>query len=278
MHPDYDASTWGSDYEAAAVFSFDLDADEIWRAASESDPGFGTDAIKTRGNFGCEVGVPRLLEVFDRYDLSCTFHVPGKVAEDWPETIQMIHDHGHELAHHGYTHIAPNEMSREEEEEEFKRAMDVFDDLIGETPVGYRNPGGGMSEHTIEFIEDAGMIYDSSRKDTDIPYVRRDSDIIEVPNNYLMDDFVYWGYNMSPPFSFQSGITPNGPVFDTWEDEFEGIHKRNRMFMLTGHPQIIGRASRIDALEDLVQSVVQSGDTWVTTTSEIAEHWKKNHA
>lgn len=270
-----DGSPWG-EYRAAAAFTFDLDADESWRVRAEKDPAWGKRAIRTRGEFGPKVAVPRILEVFDRYDASCTFFVPGKVAEDWPGTVQAIHEAGHEIAHHGYTHASPRDMTNEEETAEFTRALDVFDDVLGETPDGYRNPGGGMSEHTLDLLVDHDMTYDSSIKDLDIPYGLPETDdrIVELPNSYYLDDFVYFGYNMGPTYEFQAGISPTGPVFDSWRREFDGIYKHNRLFMLTMHPQVIGRAGRMDALEELLQHVLQTGDTWVTTSREIAEHWQ----
>lgn len=48
--------------------------------------------------------------------------------------------------------------------------------------------------------------------------------------------------------------------------------------MLTMHPQLIGRAGRIDALEDLIQEMIETGDTWITTGAKVAEHWRETHS
>jgi hypothetical protein len=47
------------------------------------------------------------------------------------------------------------------------------------------------------------------------------------------------------------------------------------MFMLMMHPQAIGRAGRIDRLEELIQDVMATGDTRIATCSEIAELWRE---
>lgn len=273
VDPNHKTNPWG-EYRAAATFTFDLDANELWHAASNIDPDFGR--VAYRGDYGPEVGVPRLVKLFEKYDVNCTFFVPGKVAEKWPEAVQILHEHGHEIAHHGYTHVAPREMSAEREEREFKRTIDVFEDITGEPPVGYRTVGG-IREQTLDLVENAGMLYDASWQDTDIPYLREDEDLVEVPNDYLLDDFVYWGFNMGPTFDFQSGISPHGPVFDMWKKEFDGIYDRGRLFVLTMHPQVVGRASRVDALESLVQRMVATDDTWLTTCAEIARYWRDKY-
>lgn len=258
-------------HQSTALFTFDLDAEQLWRGAAALDPDF--ERFTFRGTYGAEIGVPRILEVFEKHDCKCTFFVPGRVAEDWPSLIQRIHEEGHEVAHHTYSHGHPRHMEPEEEVDEFMKTVDLIEDLTGEPPRGYR---GGHSEQTLSLLEEVGMIYDTSLQDNDIPYDHPDADLVELPNCFMLDDFVYWGYNIKPQFSHQSGITPNGPVFDTWQAEFDGLHQRGRMFMLTMHPQVIGRAGRIDALDDLVEHVVETGDTWVPTCAELAQHWRES--
>lgn len=273
LDPHAIADPWG-DHQSAAVFTFDLDAEELWRALGDVDEGF--ERMAYRGTYGPQVGVPRILEVFDRHDCLCTFFVPGKVAEEWPAVVQRIHDAGHEVAHHGYSHVSPSKLSPEEEEAEFKRALDVFEDLLGEQPRGYRTVGG-MREQTLDLVAAAGMAYDASYLDGDMPYWRPDVDLVELPTHFMLDDFVYWGYNMGPTFEFQSGISPHGPVFDTWEAEFRGLHARQRLFTLTMHPQIVGRASRIDALDELLGRIRETEGAWVTTAAAVADHWQTHH-
>jgi len=273
------ADDWPSGYRSGAALTFDLDANEVWRVKRERDEKWDKPPIRNRGEFGAEVGVPRILELLDKYDLEATFFVPGKVAENWPDVIKQIHEAGHELGHHGYTHTNPAAATEEEEREDVARAMDVFDDLIGETPVGYRSPASDLGDNTLDILADNGIEYESSFIDSDLPYFH-DLDggrIVEIPFEWSLDDWPYFGFQMFPPLSYQSGITPTDQVFDSWEREFEGQHKRGRCFMLTMHPQIIGRAGRIDALEELIQGMLRTGDTWLTTGAEIARHWRETH-
>lgn len=270
-----DDAQWG-EYRAAAMFSFDLDAEELWRTKIEADPEYDKPPIRTRGEFGPNVAVPRILDLFERYDRKCTFFVPGKVVESYPETIQAIHEAGHELGHHGYTHMNPASMTPDEEEAELKRGLDAFDDVIGETPVGYRSPAADLSNNSLSLLAENGFTYESSLIDTDIPYVHDLADgqeLVEIPFEWSLDDWPFFGFNMYPPLPYQSGISPTEPVFDTWRREFDGLHKRGRCFVLTMHPQIIGRAGRIDMLEELLQHTIATGDTWVTTGEAIADHW-----
>lgn len=267
-------SHWG-DHRAAAMFSFDLDAEELWRTKIEADPAFDKPPIATRGTFGPNVAVPRILRLFEKYDRKCTFFVPGKVVESYPETIAAIHDAGHELGHHGYSHTNPADMTPDEEEAELKRGLDAFDDVIGERPVGYRSPAADLSNASLDLLVENGFTYESSLLDSDLPYVHdlAGGDLVEIPFEWSLDDWPFFGFNMYPPLPYQSGISTTGAVLDTWRREFRGLHKRGRCFVLTMHPQLIGRAGRIDMLEELLQEMLATDDTWVTTGAAIADHW-----
>lgn len=270
---------WPDGYRSAAVFTFDLDADEIWNLRIERDSEWDKPPVQTRGNFGPEVAVPRILELFDRYDLTCTFFIPGKVAEDWPETVQSIHDAGHEIGLHGYRHRNPADMSADEEAEDLERSIEVYEELIGERPVGYRSPAADLSNNSLDILRDKGILYESSFIDSDMPYIHETDhgELLEIPFDWSLDDWPYFGYHMYPQLPYQSGISATGPVFDSWEREFDALHKRGRCFMLTMHPQIIGRGGRVDALEDLIQNVMSTGNTWITSGREIAEFWLSEH-
>jgi len=270
-------SVWPDEYRCAAVFTFDLDADEIWRRRAADDSAWDTPPIRTRGTYGPRVAVPRILDLFDRYDLRCTFFIPGKVAADWPDAVRDIHEAGHEIGLHGYTHTNPARLPPEEEEAELVRAIETFEDLIGERPVGYRSPAGDFSNHSFDILSRNGVIYDSSLKDTDMPYPLDDEGrIVELPDTWYLDDFPYYGYNMYPQIPYQSDIEPNEAVFDTYRREFDGLYKRGRFFNLIMHPQLM-RSSRVDHLEALLQHVLETDDTWITTVEDVARYWHETH-
>ena len=54
-----------------------------------------------------EVAVPRIVKMFNRFEIEGTFFVPAWCIERYPATVQHIVDSGHELAHHGYLHEQP---------------------------------------------------------------------------------------------------------------------------------------------------------------------------
>jgi peptidoglycan/xylan/chitin deacetylase (PgdA/CDA1 family) len=51
-----------------------------------------------------EVGLPRLLDLYGRHDIKCTFYFMGMFAEQSPESVELVKEQGHEIGCHGYDH------------------------------------------------------------------------------------------------------------------------------------------------------------------------------
>ncbi len=49
-----------------------------------------------------KVGLPRLLDLLSKHDVSSTFYFTGMFAEASPESVELVRDHGHEVGCHGY--------------------------------------------------------------------------------------------------------------------------------------------------------------------------------
>lgn len=43
-----------------------------------------------------KVGLPRLLDLLSKHDVSSTFYFTGMFAEASPESVELVRDHGHE--------------------------------------------------------------------------------------------------------------------------------------------------------------------------------------
>lgn len=74
------------------AYGIDVDAVAGWLGSygGEDSP----DDI-SRGLFAGEVGAPRLLKLFERYNLKTSWFVPGHSIETFPEQIRMVADAGH---------------------------------------------------------------------------------------------------------------------------------------------------------------------------------------
>ena len=84
----------------AVSIGADFDAHCLWMGTF----GVATPTYLSRGEFGAEVGVPRLLELFARHDIGTTWCTPAHTLQTFPEQCAAIVDGGHEIAAHGCYH------------------------------------------------------------------------------------------------------------------------------------------------------------------------------
>src|SRR5207244_12374848 len=67
-----------------------------------------------------------------------------------------------------------------------------------------------------------------------------------------------------------NAIADPGRVLQMWQKEFAAMHVENGCFVLTCHPFVSGRASRIALLEELVSFMTKKRGVWFTTCAEVA--------
>ena len=79
-----------------------------------------------RGSFATEVGVPRLLRLFKKYDLKTSFFIPGHSLETFPKEMEMIVKDGHEVGAHGYLHENPIAMTPSQEEDVLVKSLELI--------------------------------------------------------------------------------------------------------------------------------------------------------
>ena len=52
----------------------------------------------SRGQYGPDEGIYRVLTMLDQHQIKSTFFVPGWVIEHYPAQVELIHRNGHEIA------------------------------------------------------------------------------------------------------------------------------------------------------------------------------------
>ena len=109
-------------------------------------------------------GLPRLLDLLAKYDATSTFYFTGMFAEQSPESIELVKEHGHEVGCHGYDH-SPNRafdlLNLEEQIVELKRAKSAIEPTAGRI-TSFRAPALRVNNNTVRALEETGFTTDSS--------------------------------------------------------------------------------------------------------------------
>ena len=98
--------------------------------------------VLSRGEFGI-LGMERILELLASHGVSGSFFVPGHTVETFPAMTRKIHEQGHEIGHHGWTHRRPDDIYAEggveAERAELERGIEAIRAVTGAAPTGYRS-------------------------------------------------------------------------------------------------------------------------------------------
>lgn len=260
---------WPDGVKCPVVLSFDVDAEFLWKVWLTRKP---SPIDVSQGTYDVKVGVPRVLSMLRRQGIKSTFFVPGRVAEQYPEMVRGIAAEGHELAHHGYLHEDCSKLTVAEERRMLARGSRALKKVAGVEPRGARL---SLGEHTVKLLAEMGFLYESTMMDDDKPYRievggRRER-MVELPVCFAFNDTSYFAYTfgLGKPF-----LTPR-EVEGVYRDEFDAMYRERGYCMFMLHPQIIGRASRLDMLERVIEYMKPKDGVWFATALEVATHCDK---
>ncbi|HET7037508.1 MAG TPA: polysaccharide deacetylase [Thermomicrobiaceae bacterium] len=262
--------TWPDGKQCAAALTFDADGETV-PLVTDRERGHERLTLISTGVYGPEVGVPRLVELLGQFDLKATFFIPGFTAELHPEMIELLTANSHEIGHHGYLHERPDTLSDEQEEAVLVRGLEALERLTGKRPVGYRSPAWELKPTSPALLKRYGFVYDSSLMGNDIPYsvATPEGNLVELPIQWILDDYAH--YSMG-----SGGISSPEKVFEVFASEFAGYHRYNGCYVLTMHPFVSGRPSRVLMLERLIQYINQFDGVWWATLQEIADYCEQS--
>ena len=232
-----------------------------------------------RGVFAGEVGSPRLLRLFERYELQTTWFIPGHSIESFPAQMQAGADAGHEIGAHGYCHENPVAMSLEQEREVLLHSIELVHKLSGQAPRGYVAPWWEMSEHTAALLLENGFTYDHSQNYNDfVPFYARvgddwtkidfsakadawmkpmghgsEVDLVEFCGNWYVDDLPPMMFNKHA--SNSHGYVSPHDIERLWNDQFDWVYREldYAVFPVTLHPDVSGRPQVLLMLERLIE-------------------------
>lgn len=117
------------------------------------------------GEYVLSQGMPRLLDLYDQYEVKATFFYTGHIAKLYPEVVKMAYEHGHEVGSHGLTHEvsqAFDVLTPEQQLEHLRQSKMILEDIIGDEVVSFRAPAARVDERFPMIMQETGFKVDSS--------------------------------------------------------------------------------------------------------------------
>jgi peptidoglycan/xylan/chitin deacetylase (PgdA/CDA1 family) len=270
--------------------AFGVDVDSVAGQIGSYGGGDSPSDIQ-RGIFATEVGVPRLLKLFNKFNLEASFFIPGHSIETFPKEVQMIIDQEHEIGAHGYLHENPIAMTARQEEDVLVKSIELIEKLSGKKPTGYVAPWWEMSKDTATLLLKYGFSYDHSQMYRDFqPFYARvgdewnvidysatagdwmkplsrgkEIDLVDIGANWYVDDLPPMMFMKKSPNSH--GFVNPRDIETLWKDQFDWVYREMdyAVFAITIHPDVSGRPQVLLMLERLIEYISKhSGVEWMT--------------
>jgi peptidoglycan/xylan/chitin deacetylase (PgdA/CDA1 family) len=261
---------WKDGARCAVALSFDSDHE-----TNELRDGGKSIGRMSWGQYGNRVGVPRIIDLLDRYGIKASFYVPAVAALLYPDEQKRLVAEGHEIGIHGWIHELNSVLPYEAERDLMFRSTDTLEKITGVRPVGLRTPSWDFSPNTLRIETELGLLYDSSLMADedcyDLVMDGKSTGIVEVPVEWVRDDAVYFMMNR---FQSLRPYTPPKDVLEIFLREFDAAYQAGGLFQLTMHPHIITPRSRIWILEEIIRHAQAKGDVWFATHADVASYVK----
>ena len=105
-----------------------------------------------------EKELDEMIKILDQLDVKASFFFEGRYAEKHPDQVREIHNKGHLIGNHSYSHPARwGTYTYDQYKEEIVKTNDVLSAIIDETIIYFAPPAGEFNDTTLKAAADQGM-------------------------------------------------------------------------------------------------------------------------
>ena len=227
-------------------------------------------------DYGNRVGVWRLFELLDRYELRASISLNVAVCDHHPELTEASLERGWEFFSHGvYNTRYLFEMSEEEERAVIEDCVETIEKATGKKPVGWLSPALTNTERTLDLIAEYGFTYtcDLFHDDQPWPVKVEKGRLVSIPYTLDLNDVIVYA-------SFLYTGRHYGEMI---RDQFDVLYQEaaetgsGRVMCVSLHPYLVGQPNNLAPLETALAYLRQHDDVWFATGEEIVEHYLEHH-
>lgn len=228
-------------------------------------------------DYGNRVGVYRILDALDRFNVTATFSINGQLAERAPSLIKRINDGGSEILGHGWNmdSLHYGGLDKDAERTLVSRSLDALRSATDQPIRGWLSPARNESEDTPELLAENGIDYLCDWVNDDMPYPFRTGSgpLTALPlSTELEDRFVI----MNNFHSEQSWCEQLCDASDMLLHEAQS--QGGRLLAISLHPWLIGQPHRIGKLEAALEYITSQPGVWSAGAGEIVDAWRAQQA
>ena len=221
-------------------------------------------------DYGNRVGIWRLLELFDAFDIPIEAQMNLAVYEHCPDIPEALRQRGHEILGHGIT----NSDMQEHLDEAAEAALiaEVTETIArheGSRPAGWMSPWLSNSDLTPDLLQEAGYRYfmDWTCDDQPIWMTTRAGRILAMPYPVECNDTrsIVWYSHTAREFVDM--------LIDGFDEMLAQSEGQPLVFPVSIHPFVMGRPYRVRHLRCFFEHIAAQLDRiWLTRPRDICAH------
>ena len=217
--------------------------------------------------YGMKEGIPRLLDLWDRKNITVTSHMVGQAVDANPQLAKEVVERGHEAAGHGQTWAPQYAMTRAEEKASYEASIKSIERATGKRPVGFNAFWMRGTPHTLEILQELGFMYhiDDLSRDEPFTVLVKGKPFVVVPYTVEQNDIVLFEARHFSAAAFAQELK------DAFDVLYEEGAKRRRMLSVSAHDRISGHPARVKAVADFIDYAQKHKGVWFARKDEIAK-------
>jgi allantoinase len=247
-------------------FLIDRPSTSIWPGTADLVP----DALNYGWrDYGSRVGIWRMTESLDRHGVRASVLLNSMAASQYPQIVKAGVERNWAWLAHGKTNsILHAGMTLDEERRLLADITNTITAATGQRPAGWMGPGLTETFSTPGLLAELGYGYVLDWTNDDQPYRLNTPGMLSVPYSVELNDLMLSARGITGPEFVQI-------VKDQYEQLRADAIRGGRVMALALHPFVTGQAFRAKYFDQALEFLARQPDIWLTTSDEIAEHYRR---
>lgn len=222
-------------------------------------------------DYGNRVGVWRLMEVFDRFQVPCTVSLSMAVLQMYPEIAEAMLKRRWEFMSHGLYNTRYHwNLSEADERAAIEECQHIHRKFTGRGLPGWFSPAASNTLNTPDLVAEAGIGYlcDLYHDDQPTPIRVRQGELFSLPYSMEINDSIAWRRG-------QEGAAFAQKICDEFDTLYAEGAVSGQVMNIAVHPFIMGQPHRIEHLAQALDYVLSHSGVWCATGSDIIASYRQ---
>lgn len=101
--------------------------------------------------------IPSMLLTLKEHNVKATFFLEGKWSKNNPDFVKMIHEAGHEIGNHSYSHPDMSTLPAEQTRQQISETSKIIKAITGESESLFAPPSGAFRDETVKIAHEYGL-------------------------------------------------------------------------------------------------------------------------